>query len=114
MELWVNTEILSLCYRLLGAHIATRVNMDFFGAVEFDLIHIEHDVVFGSSVLIVNTVHGVSRPVNLRRRSCILDHSCVVSGVSVPEGALLGSFTVVHKDTKLEPMMVYTGCEGGG
>ena len=49
MQLWVNTELLSCCYRLLGARVAFRVNMDVFAAVEYDLIEIERDVVFGSS-----------------------------------------------------------------
>eukprot|EP00929_Paragymnodinium_shiwhaense_P124110 TRINITY_DN9903_c0_g1_i7.p1 TRINITY_DN9903_c0_g1~~TRINITY_DN9903_c0_g1_i7.p1 ORF type:complete len:1824 (+),score=356.55 TRINITY_DN9903_c0_g1_i7:65-5536(+) len=113
MELFVNTEFLACCYRLLGANIGPRVNMDFFGCVEYDLLEIERDVVFGSSALLVNTEHGVSKSVTLRKNACILDHSCVMPGSVVPEGALLGSFTVLPQTQKLEAMNVYTGCEKG-
>eukprot|EP00930_Biecheleria_cincta_P034322 TRINITY_DN23734_c0_g1_i1.p1 TRINITY_DN23734_c0_g1~~TRINITY_DN23734_c0_g1_i1.p1 ORF type:complete len:1701 (+),score=258.19 TRINITY_DN23734_c0_g1_i1:23-5104(+) len=113
MQLWVNTELLSCCYRLLGARVAFRVNMDVFAAVEYDLIEIERDVVFGSSVFLVNTSSGVTRPIRIRRAACVLDHSCVLAGASIPEGALLGSFTVVAEDQKLEAMTVYTGSEKG-
>jgi len=113
MELWVNTEVLSIFFRLLGAHIAPRVNMDFFGAVEFDLVHVERDVVFGSGVLLVNTSHGVSRRVVLKCNSCILDHSCIVAAATLPEGSLLGSYSVVPEGKELEPRTVYTGCEHG-
>eukprot|EP00405_Crypthecodinium_cohnii_P055141 CAMPEP_0206617218 /NCGR_PEP_ID=MMETSP0325_2-20121206/59470_1 /ASSEMBLY_ACC=CAM_ASM_000347 /TAXON_ID=2866 /ORGANISM="Crypthecodinium cohnii, Strain Seligo" /LENGTH=70 /DNA_ID=CAMNT_0054139091 /DNA_START=53 /DNA_END=262 /DNA_ORIENTATION=- len=68
--------------------------MDVFGAVEFDLITVEHDVVFGSSVLLINTFDGESRAITVQRSACVLDHSCVMPGVIVPEGSLLGSTTV--------------------
>nr|AYF56487.1 nonribosomal peptide synthetase 11147 [Ostreopsis cf. ovata] len=113
MELWVNTEVLSACYRMLGANVAHRVNMDFFGAVEYDLLTIETDVVFGSAVLLVNTAGGFSRSITLRRGACVLDHSCVMPGTVVPEGALLGSFTVVPSGQSLEAMTVYMGNEQG-
>ena len=37
-------EVLSCLYRMLGANIAMRVNMDYFGAVEFDLINVRDPV----------------------------------------------------------------------
>jgi len=87
--------------------------MDFFGAIEFDLISIERNVVFGASVLLVNTEHCRSEPLTLRQGACVLDHSCIMPGVSIPEGALLGSFTVVPTGKRLEAMTVYTGCDNG-
>eukprot|EP00928_Gymnodinium_smaydae_P044216 TRINITY_DN29511_c0_g1_i1.p1 TRINITY_DN29511_c0_g1~~TRINITY_DN29511_c0_g1_i1.p1 ORF type:complete len:1740 (+),score=166.85 TRINITY_DN29511_c0_g1_i1:46-5265(+) len=113
MEIWVNSEVLSCWYRLLGARIAFRVNMDFFGAVEYDLIEVERDVVFGSSVLFVNNSSGEARKIRLRKGACVLDHCCVSSGSIVPEGTLLGSFTIVPEGHELQPMTVYTGNENG-
>lgn len=113
MELWVNTEILAVWYRLLGCKIAPRVNMDFFGCVEHDLVRVERDVVLGSSVLLVNTQWGRTQTIAIEREACALDNSCILPGVTLPKGALLGSFTVVPQDTVLEPMTVYTGCENG-
>eukprot|EP00927_Polykrikos_kofoidii_P046165 TRINITY_DN40364_c0_g1_i1.p1 TRINITY_DN40364_c0_g1~~TRINITY_DN40364_c0_g1_i1.p1 ORF type:complete len:1645 (-),score=237.05 TRINITY_DN40364_c0_g1_i1:283-5217(-) len=113
MELWINTEVLACFYRLLGANIEFGVNMDYFAVVEFDLLHVEHDVVFGSGVLFVNTVHGVSERIVLRKGACVLDHACVLGASVIPEGSLLGSFTVVAQNAKLEAMNVYTGCEDG-
>ncbi|CAE8711004.1 unnamed protein product, partial [Polarella glacialis] len=76
-------------------------------------VHIERDVVFGSSVLLVNNSAGIARSITLRKAACVLDNSCVLSGSVIPEGALLGSFTVVPEGQKLEAMTVYTGCVKG-
>ena len=50
-EPYVNTE-LSWKYRLLGARIGSRVNVDFFDSVEYDLLDIGDEVVFGSCVVL--------------------------------------------------------------
>ena len=47
---WVSTELLCWRYRFLGCKIGRRVHADFFRCVEFDLVTVEDDVVFGSLV----------------------------------------------------------------
>ena len=41
MEPYINTELLSIKYRLLGATIGSRVNIDYFQLVEYDLLTVE-------------------------------------------------------------------------
>jgi len=41
MEPYINTEILSQKYRMLGAKIGSRVNIDYFQITEFDLLQVQ-------------------------------------------------------------------------
>ena len=47
----MNTELVAWKYRLLGARIGSRVNVDFFDSVEYDLLEVGDEVVFGSCVV---------------------------------------------------------------
>ena len=57
---WINTEILSIKFRMMGSSVGHKVQMDYFKTIEHEHVKIGDDVVFGSNVLIETTV-GLGR-----------------------------------------------------
>ena len=89
---WVSTELLCWRYRFLGCRIGRRVHADFFRCVEFDLVTVEDDVVFGSLVRLAPRadahLHGVSERIVVRREANVLDHALVLPGCVVGESSI--------------------------
>ena len=61
---FINTEVLSHKFRLMGARIGRRVQMDYVHCVEHEHLHVSDNVVFGSNVLVETLLedpHGKGR-----------------------------------------------------
>lgn len=120
---WINTEILSIKFRMMGSRVGRKVQMDYFHAVEHEHVRIGDDVVFGSNVLIETTsdvnaaqgglAAGERKPVKISRGANILDHCTMLPGVAVMEGAVLGSSTLAAEEASYPPFSVSTGNVGG-
>ncbi|KAH8070924.1 hypothetical protein JL721_4842 [Aureococcus anophagefferens] len=113
-------EVLCARYRLLGAKIGRRVHIDFFRCVEYDLVTVEDDVVFGSLVRIVprdetleDTDGGAARRVVVRREGNVLDHCVLLPGAVVGERAVLGTFSLAAAEQLFAPGAVATGRAAG-
>ncbi|KAH8090038.1 hypothetical protein JL720_6335 [Aureococcus anophagefferens] len=113
-------EVLCARYRLLGAKIGRRVHIDFFRCVEYDLVTVEDDVVFGSLVRIVprdetleDTDGGAARRVVVRREGNVLDHCVLLPGAVVGERAVLGTFSLAAAEQLFAPGAVATGNAAG-
>merc|ERR1719379_899526 len=66
VEPLINTELLTMIYRALGAKMGYRVQMDAVKVTEHDLLTVEDYAVFGSSVTVTCTdEHGVRFPVSV-------------------------------------------------
>ena len=78
---WVSTELLCWRYRCLGCRIGRRVHADFFRCVEFDLVTVEDDVVFGSLVRLAPRadahLNGKAERIVVRREANVLDLSLI-------------------------------------
>ncbi|MEM7231831.1 MAG: amino acid adenylation domain-containing protein, partial [Planctomycetota bacterium] len=109
MEPWTNSELLSIKYRLLGAKIGKRVNIDYFDVVEFDLVSVGDHCIFGSSVTMIAMDHKEARPIRLDAYANVLDHCCLLPGVTVEEGALCGSSTLGPKGHRFVRDSISTG-----
>uniref|UniRef100_A0A7S2HIV8 Uncharacterized protein n=1 Tax=Zooxanthella nutricula TaxID=1333877 RepID=A0A7S2HIV8_9DINO len=124
-EMWVNTEVLSSIYRLLGARVGRRVQIDHFRAVEHDCISIGDYAVFGSEVLfscdarapwIPEARRGNAagyEPVTLGKGSNVLDHCVMMPGTTVGEKAVLGTCTLAAHRSFFRPLSISTGSQGG-
>ena len=116
----MNTELLSWVHRLLGAKVGRRVQSDNFQLVDHDCVEIEDFVVFGSEVQ-MNCDAAIPReparrqlrPIRLLRAANCLDHSLVMPGVVVGEGAVLGTRTLAQQDACFPPDSISTGCVRG-
>jgi acetyltransferase-like isoleucine patch superfamily enzyme len=127
---FINTEVLCLIYRLLGAKVGKRVQIDLIHTAEHDSITIEDYVLFGSKV----TINGIAPPaprqsgaenaqkmlpapvfeeVRLLRGANVLDHSCLFPGVTVGEKAVLGTHSLGQQGGYFPPTSVSTGSVGG-
>ncbi|MDH3913231.1 MAG: amino acid adenylation domain-containing protein [Rhodospirillales bacterium] len=113
MRPWVGTEILSFKYRLLGAKIGRRVAVDFFDAVEYDMVTVGDNCMFGAGVTLVTSDDEETLPIVIGRRANVLDTCCLMPGVTVGEGALCGSSTLGPKGHSFPAFSVWTGNQGG-
>ena len=113
LQPWINTELLSCKYRLLGVKMGYKVHADYVDMVEHDLVTIGADSVFGSKVVLNTCDHVESRPIVVQREGQILDHATLMPGVIVGEGALCGSSTVGAKYHQFVPYSINTGNQGG-
>eukprot|EP01059_Diplonema_ambulator_P000172 TRINITY_DN10154_c0_g1_i1.p1 TRINITY_DN10154_c0_g1~~TRINITY_DN10154_c0_g1_i1.p1 ORF type:complete len:1685 (+),score=419.26 TRINITY_DN10154_c0_g1_i1:2828-7882(+) len=113
LEPWINTEVLSCKYRLLGAKVGLKVHADYIDIVEHDLVRIGADAVFGSKVVINTTDHVESRAVVVQQQGQILDHTTLMPGAIVGEGGLCGSSTVGPKFHNFLPHSINTGNQAG-
>jgi acetyltransferase-like isoleucine patch superfamily enzyme len=120
---WINTEILSIKFRMMGSSVGHKVQMDYFHAIEHEHVIIGDDVVFGSNVFIETTSDvgaaqgglavGERKPVKISNGANILDHCTMMPGVAVMEGAVLGSSTLAAEQATFPPFSVSTGNVGG-
>ncbi|KAJ8613584.1 hypothetical protein CTAYLR_006155 [Chrysophaeum taylorii] len=108
---YVNTEVLAAKFRLLGAKIGRRVNVDAFDCVEFDLVEVGDEVVFGSCVALVPYLPGcgASKKISIRRGANVLDHAVLLPGVIVEEAAITGTDTLGPRDWVFPAGTVSTG-----
>ena len=114
---WVSTELLCWRYRFLGCKIGRRVHADFFRCVEFDLVTVEDDVVFGSLVRLApradTHLNGSAERIVVRREANVLDHALVLPGCVVGERAVLGTFSLGAARQVFQPGSVATGNKKG-
>ena len=85
--------------------------------MEFDLVTVEDDVVFGSLVRLAPRadahLNGVSERIIVRREANVLDHALVVPGCVVGERAVLGTFSLGAARQVFQPGSVATGNKKG-
>ena len=114
MSPWVGTEVLSLKYRMLGARIGSRVQIDFFKMVEHELISVEDNVVFASHVIVESLdSDGRRAAVHVEARANVLDNSVLMPGARIQEDCILGSHSLVPAFTAVPAGAVVTGVENG-
>lgn len=123
----VNTEALSCIYRLLGATIGRRVQIDSLHVVEHDCLHVEDYVVFGSEILMscdarapwtpqdsgVQTANLGLERIHLHTSANALDHCTFLPGARVGERSVLGSCSLASHRSYFTPSAIYTGSVQG-
>eukprot|EP01060_Flectonema_neradi_P035778 TRINITY_DN667_c1_g2_i1.p1 TRINITY_DN667_c1_g2~~TRINITY_DN667_c1_g2_i1.p1 ORF type:complete len:2206 (+),score=387.95 TRINITY_DN667_c1_g2_i1:56-6673(+) len=110
---WINTELLAMKYRAMGVKMGFKVQTDFVDIIEFDLLEVGKDCVFGSKVSVNPTDHIESRKVIMQRSAQVLDHSTLMPGCIVGRGALCGSSTIGSKFYRFPPLSISTGNQEG-
>jgi amino acid adenylation domain-containing protein len=115
MEPWVATELLAVMQRLMGAHVGSRVQTDCWECSEYDLIHIDDEVVFGHAAQFHPTdkVNKVAKKIVLDKGCNVLDNNCVMSGAHIKSGAVCGSLTLTGRDQVVPPFSISTGAVNG-
>lgn len=88
-------ELISIIYRLLGAKVGKRIYWPGSGLeiVEFDLLEIGDDVVFGSRSVIITSSTTCSKKVVLESGTMVADRCVILPGVVLRRGAVLVSAT---------------------
>jgi len=113
LDPWVGTELLAIFQRCMGAKIGSRVQTDTFYTVEHDLITVGDGVTFGHGSIIRCSDDTEYLPTVLDRRSDILDNGVLQPGVWVQEHAVLGSCSLVNKNTVIKAGVIVTGSKNG-
>ncbi|KAK3270755.1 hypothetical protein CYMTET_20863 [Cymbomonas tetramitiformis] len=113
MAPWISCELLSIRYRLLGAKIGRRVQIDFFYCVEHDLITVEDNVTFGSKVVLHPADEEVNERIYIEEEANVLDHCLLMPGARVQREAMLGTYSLAAKGATFAPGSIHTGNENG-
>ncbi|CAO3592963.1 unnamed protein product [Absidia cylindrospora] len=108
-------ELVSMIYRLLGANIGKRVYWPGSGirVVEYDLLNIGNDVVFGSRTHVLCSDAIESAPVTIGDGAMVADRCVLLPGSSIGRKAVLGSGGLLKKHFKISPGSTWVGSRGG-
>jgi len=108
-------EIISIIYRALGAKIGKNVYWPGSGLdiVEYDLLEVGNDVVFGSRSVVFTSTKVRSAKVVFEDGSMIADRCVVLPGVKVGRAAVLGSGSLAPEDMDVPVGSVWVGSTQG-
>ncbi|ORX55656.1 acetyl-CoA synthetase-like protein [Hesseltinella vesiculosa] len=108
-------ELVSMIYRALGANIGKRVYWPGSGLriIEYDLLNIGDDVVFGSRSHVVCSDSVESAPVTIGSGAMVADRCVLLPGSEIGRKAVLGSGGLLKKHFKLPPGSTWVGSQGG-
>jgi acetyltransferase-like isoleucine patch superfamily enzyme len=108
-------EVISIIYRMLGAKIGKRIYWPGSGLdlVEYDLLEVGDDVVFGSRSVILTSTASRSARVVLEAGSMVADRCVILPGVILGRGAVLGSGSLAGEDMKIPVGSVWVGSRAG-
>jgi hypothetical protein len=108
-------EVVSWIYRLLGAKIGKRVYWPGSGIdiVEFDLLEVGDDVVFGSRSIIMTSSSERSARVIFEDGVMVADRCVVLPGVRLKKASVVGSGTLAPENFEAEVGEVWVGSTGG-
>ena len=108
-------EVISVIYRLLGAKIGKNIYWPGSGLeiVEFDLLEIGDDVVFGSRSVIITSSTKASKKIVFESGSMIADRCVILPGVVLRKGAVLGSGALAAEDMVIPIGSVWLGSQHG-
>ncbi len=108
-------EVISIIYRMLGAKIGKRIYWPGSGLdlVEYDLLEVGDDVVFGSRSVILTSTARRSARVVLESGSMVADRCVILPGVRLSRGAVLGSGSLAAEDMVIPVGSVWVGSKAG-
>ncbi|SAL96550.1 hypothetical protein [Absidia glauca] len=114
-RLGTHYELVSMIYRMLGANIGKRVYWPGSGIriVEFDLLNVGNDVVFGSRTHVLCSDAIESAPVTIGDGAMVADRCILLPGSQIGRKAVLGSGGLLKKHFKLSPGSTWVGSRGG-
>lgn len=108
-------EIISIIFRLLGAKIGKNIYWPGSGLeiVEYDLLEVGDNVVFGSRSVILTSTTKSSKKVIFEPGTMVADRCVILPGVVLQRGAVLGSGALAAEDMVLPTGSVWLGSQGG-
>jgi len=107
-------EATSIAVRLLGGKVGKRVYWPGNGpAMEYDLVDIGDDVVFGSRSHLVGSDGSGSSSVKIGNGAMVSDRCIVLPGVTIGDQAVLGSGAMTKRDKMYEAGSTWVGCKKG-
>lgn len=104
-------SVISWIFRQLGAKIGKRIYWPGSGLdiVEYDLLEVGDDVVFGSRSVVLTSSATRSAPVVFEAGSMIADRCVILPGVKLRRGAILGSGSLAAEDFDMPVGSIWVG-----
>jgi acyl-CoA synthetase (AMP-forming)/AMP-acid ligase II/carbonic anhydrase/acetyltransferase-like protein (isoleucine patch superfamily)/acyl carrier protein len=108
-------EVISIIYRLLGAKVGKHVYWPGSGLeiVEYDLLNVGNDVVFGSRSVVMTSTKTRSDYVIFEDGSMIADRCVILPGTKLKRGAVLGSGSLTSENMVIPIGSVWVGSRDG-
>jgi acetyltransferase-like isoleucine patch superfamily enzyme len=102
--------------RGLGAKVGERIywpGSNFEGLVEYDLLHVEDDVVFGSRSAILCADACEAAPIRIAAGANVSDRCVLLPGCTIGRNAVMGSGSLCAKHTSYAAGSKCVGSKGG-
>ncbi len=113
LELTRTSILLVLFYRLLGMKIGKGTIINSTYLYDPDFVIIGRNVTIGGDAIVLGHIgeRGVLRlkPTIVGDRVDIGQSAFIMPGVEIGEGAIVGGFSLVTKDTKIPPYEIWAG-----
>jgi acetyltransferase-like isoleucine patch superfamily enzyme len=109
-------ETISIIYRLFGAKIGKRIYWPGSGlsnVIEFDLLTIEDDVVFGSRSIFLFSTTTQRKSILIKKGAMIADRCVILPGVIIGRKAMIGTGSLICEDMKVERETTWIGSQNG-
>lgn len=108
-------EVISIIYRLLGSKIGKRVYWPGSGLdiVEYDLLEVGDDVVFGSRSVIMTSSTSSSKRIVIESGAMVADRCVLLPGSILRRGSVLGSGSLACEDMEVAMGSVWVGSKEG-
>lgn len=108
-------EIISMVYRALGAEVGERVYWPGTGIdiVEFDLLHIGDDVIFGSRSVFLPSSSTRACPIVVEEGCMVADRCVLLPGATMKRASVLGSGGLAKEDFYAGVGSMWVGAKGG-
>lgn len=107
--------VISMIYRALGAKVGKRVYWPGSGLdiVEYDLLEVGDDVVFGSRSIIMTSTSDHSNRVILQNGAMLADRCILLPGSVLSQGCVFGSGSLAPVDFVGPPGSMWVGSKSG-
>lgn len=108
-------EWISIIYRALGAHVGKRVYWPGTGIniVEFDLLHIGDDVIFGSRSVFMPSSAVRACPITVEEGCMVADRCVLLPGCTMKRASVLGSGGLAREEFFAGVGSMWVGARGG-
>lgn len=109
-------SFMSYVLRLLGAKVGQRIywpGSSFEGLVEYDLLEVQDDVVFGSRSAILCADALECAPITIETGANVSDRCVLLPGCTIGRNAVMGSGSLTAKGTTYPAGSKWVGSKGG-
>lgn len=108
-------EIISIIYRCLGATVGERIMWPHSGIdiVEFDLLEVGDDVIFGSKIVLMTSSSSTSNKILIEAGAMVSDGCVLLPGTVLRRSSMLAPGTLANENFEADTGSIWIGSSDG-